>query len=513
MPVDITENFIRIRVEEPSKYDVNSFRTIVISEPQGIKAVIGCPKGGWKDKKCDVGTQVQTYLFDKNKWNEKSAKEWVDTNKKASEFYKFSYQDEKEFSYDGKKESEMQILPFGVWNHPAYGEIKINKSALDEFVENFNDNLRRDLPITEGHEVGEEEKPAIGWFRKLINKGSEGLWAVVEWTDRGMELLNDKAYKYFSPEFYTTYKDPENGKTFNNVLVGGALTNKPYFKGMQAVVLSEAGLSKMKKEDLRKKVEEKMSEYKDPITEDIVKDNPKADKEKAGKMVQDAMSEMCDEVTQEVMDEMGGEDGDQWDNEDAVNASLQKHWDGHKDKAKKSVLDKLQNEGDGAGDTHEDGTKTDPSQMSEKELKAYMKGKVIMSEKEFKALKDTNDVGIKAMAELRKKEVADYIEKFIFTEKNEKGSILPKSKDKFVNFMLTLSETQVGEFKQMLEAMPKGALFQEFGSGDNKESLSATEQLAKFAEQKMKDNPKLTLRKAYSEVFVEHPELQKELAK
>jgi hypothetical protein len=512
MPVEVTEKFIRVRVKDPKGYDVNSFRTIVISESQGITAVIGCPKGSFKNKKCEVGTEVQTYLFDKNKWDEAKAKEWVD-QKKASEPHMFSYDSEREFAFDGKRECEMQILPFGKWDHPAYGEIKLDKAALDEFVNNFNDDLRRDLPITEGHEVGEEEKPAIGWFRKLINKGSEGLWAVVEWTDQGMELLKDKAYKYFSPEFYTTYKDPETGKTFKNVLVGGALTNKPYFKGMQAVVLSESGLSKMKKEDLKKKVEEKMSEYKDPITEDVIKDNPKADKEKTGQMVADAMSEMCDEVTQEVMDEMGGEDGDNWGDDNAVNASIQKHWDGQKDKAKKSVLDKLQHEGDGDGTTHDGGTKTDPSQMSEVELKEYLKGKKVMSESDLKMLRDTAAAGVKAMAEIRKMKIGEYIEKFVFSEKNDKGVILPKSKDKFVAFMETLSEVQEKAFKEILQAMPQGQLFKEIGSGDDNGITSAAEQLLKFADDAMKADPKLTVKAAYKKAFAEHPELAGNVAK
>jgi hypothetical protein len=42
-------------------------RTIDIDAVAGIKAVIGCPKGNFKGGKCAVGTEVQSYLFSKDK--------------------------------------------------------------------------------------------------------------------------------------------------------------------------------------------------------------------------------------------------------------------------------------------------------------------------------------------------------------------------------------------------------------------------------------------------------------
>jgi len=146
--------------------------------------------------------------------------------------------DEKVFA-EGEYAKEIQVLQVGFWKHPIYGKIKITANDIGEFIKNFNSNIRKDLPITEGHSVGGEELPAVGWFKELLDKGREGLWAVIEWTKLGEKLLEEKAYKYFSPEYYTTYEDPETRKTYNDVLVGGALTNRPYFKGLQAVVLSE----------------------------------------------------------------------------------------------------------------------------------------------------------------------------------------------------------------------------------------------------------------------------------
>jgi HK97 family phage prohead protease/HK97 family phage major capsid protein len=70
VPVDVTENFIRIRVAEPKEFQRDSFRIIWISKKDGIKAVAGRKKGSTK-------LSVQSFLFDKKKWSVQKAKKWV----------------------------------------------------------------------------------------------------------------------------------------------------------------------------------------------------------------------------------------------------------------------------------------------------------------------------------------------------------------------------------------------------------------------------------------------------
>ena len=77
---EITENFIHIPVRKVSEFVKDSLRTIDISQPRGIKALIGKltsdPSGG---------TKVQKYVFDKSKWTLEAAKEWVKDNKSMDE--------------------------------------------------------------------------------------------------------------------------------------------------------------------------------------------------------------------------------------------------------------------------------------------------------------------------------------------------------------------------------------------------------------------------------------------
>lgn len=78
MPWEETEDYVRSAHKSTDNYDKDSMRTIVVSEEKGIKAIIGCPKGKFKDGKCTVGTEVLSYLFDKKEWTESKAKAWFE---------------------------------------------------------------------------------------------------------------------------------------------------------------------------------------------------------------------------------------------------------------------------------------------------------------------------------------------------------------------------------------------------------------------------------------------------
>jgi len=68
--IDVTKNYIRIRQRELNEFESNSFRIIILSKDQGIKAVIGRLKG-------ETTTTVQSYLFLKEKWSKEDAIKWV----------------------------------------------------------------------------------------------------------------------------------------------------------------------------------------------------------------------------------------------------------------------------------------------------------------------------------------------------------------------------------------------------------------------------------------------------
>ena len=81
MPWEKTKDYIRSGHGNKGSFDPKSFRTITVGN--GIKAIVGCPRGKYIGGRCKVGMRVQSYLFPKSKgWTVQKAKAWVSKHKK-----------------------------------------------------------------------------------------------------------------------------------------------------------------------------------------------------------------------------------------------------------------------------------------------------------------------------------------------------------------------------------------------------------------------------------------------
>ena len=58
MPIDITKNWCRKRIEPPGKFDKKSLRIKKVSNKTQI--VVGCPKGKFHSGRCSVGMKLQS---------------------------------------------------------------------------------------------------------------------------------------------------------------------------------------------------------------------------------------------------------------------------------------------------------------------------------------------------------------------------------------------------------------------------------------------------------------------
>ena len=135
---------------------------------------------------------------------------------------------------DGFKRSWIMLMPEGEFEHPQYGALEFTHAKLADFKKNFDGRVRKiDIALDQDHDGGK----ATGWLEKLELRDG-GLWGLVRWTKLGEQLLTDQIYRYFSPEF-GNFTDPESGKKFSNVIIGGALTNRPFLKSMPAVKLKD----------------------------------------------------------------------------------------------------------------------------------------------------------------------------------------------------------------------------------------------------------------------------------
>ena len=65
MPVDVTAQYVRIRVASPSKF--SRFRVKLLGK--GIRGIIGFKKGG--------GSQIQSFLFPRSRYTLAQAKAWI----------------------------------------------------------------------------------------------------------------------------------------------------------------------------------------------------------------------------------------------------------------------------------------------------------------------------------------------------------------------------------------------------------------------------------------------------
>src|SRR3972149_11738188 len=137
---------------------------------------------------------------------------------------------------EGKKTSWIEVFREGEWNHPKWGIIKGTKKLFNDFISNWKDNvLGREIALDKTHNP---EEGATGWVKDMKIKGDR-LLALVEWTPWGIELIEQKGFKYLSPEYRDVYVDKESGKEHKNVLFGGALTNRPFLTDLAPIVLSE----------------------------------------------------------------------------------------------------------------------------------------------------------------------------------------------------------------------------------------------------------------------------------
>jgi phage I-like protein len=131
----------------------------------------------------------------------------------------------------------IQAFPYNTYEHPVHGKLEFNQQRAMQFAANVKANVRgQDLDIDYDHKMLRSD--AAGWVRDAEAR-QDGLWILVEWTSEALTKLKDKAYRYFSPEYVDKWKNPATGAVHNDVLFGGALTNRPFLKGILPINLSE----------------------------------------------------------------------------------------------------------------------------------------------------------------------------------------------------------------------------------------------------------------------------------
>jgi|GEM_PF-376732 len=140
--------------------------------------------------------------------------------------------------------TEFQLLPWGKidisGDEPAYLYDQEAAALIEEFKKRGND-----MVIDYEHQTMQDvQAPAAGWIKRLVWKGTEGLWVAVEWTAKAAEYLKNREYRYFSPVIWVSAKE-RRIVLLENV----ALTNQPKINNLKPL------MAKMRHEDENKKQE------------------------------------------------------------------------------------------------------------------------------------------------------------------------------------------------------------------------------------------------------------------
>jgi hypothetical protein len=131
--------------------------------------------------------------------------------------------------------SWVHALAHGEFKHPLWGKLQLTADRMKRFASNVNNRVRGiDLAIDYDHISMSE---AAGWVKQAEAR-NEGLFLLVEWTMEAAEKIRKKKYRYFSSEFVDEWEN-ETGEKFEDVILGGGLTNRPFLKNLLPVNLSE----------------------------------------------------------------------------------------------------------------------------------------------------------------------------------------------------------------------------------------------------------------------------------
>jgi len=87
-----------------------------------------------------------------------------------------------------------------------------------------------------------EDGRAAGWVTALMDKGTDGLHAKVEWNQLGLDAVRSGEYRYLSPEFGFKHFSKEKGEVIPQPRLGAvALTNRPFLERQDSIAATDVG--------------------------------------------------------------------------------------------------------------------------------------------------------------------------------------------------------------------------------------------------------------------------------
>ncbi len=142
----------------------------------------------------------------------------------------------------------VQLAVVGEWKGHSAGPFSMTVETFDECCRSFH---QRGLPLAFDYEHASEADatsgtiptsgaPACGWIHDLVNRGPDGLWALVEWLDDARDQIRAGKYAYVSPALRLGGKDPVTGQPSGARITSAALTNQPFLSQLPALIAASS---------------------------------------------------------------------------------------------------------------------------------------------------------------------------------------------------------------------------------------------------------------------------------
>lgn len=274
--------------------------------------------------------------------------------------------------------------------------------------------------------------------------------------------------------------DDETGEPIKNLLIGGAFTNRPYFKGMQSLQATEVSNSNEDTTfyffDNFNPMDELKKLLQALLDKETLEDTDMSTAE-AEYVAKDGKADaQCAEMFSSVVGKMDAQKAAKAQADADAQASADA--EAKKDPAK-DVQDQTF-------------SFTDPKSGEKK----------YVSFAEYTAMQDKLEAY--AFAE-KQKTVSDKMSGLVFSEENKMSVVLPKSVDKMTAFAMTLSDQQFSQFCEIVKGFntEAGKMFgEDGGAGEGGDETTATTRVEKVeakAQELMKSNTSLKYREALLE--------------
>ena len=178
-------------------------------------------------------------------------------------------------------ETEVLVVPKGEFYGSDSKGNPIPESIDEKVIDNLEAQLQgKELLVDKDHssmkEGSDKDTSAMGWMHSF-KKGVEGLWAKIQWTNIGRNLVENRVFRFLSPVFTLKGDKPTN-------MLNVALTNQPAFQEMAKPIINnqptmETITMEMTKEELIQLIKDTIADMKKEEAVQKVEDDIKTENE------------------------------------------------------------------------------------------------------------------------------------------------------------------------------------------------------------------------------------------